>query len=80
MIPLLAGEPERCPAGECVDCHRRLKDPVYVALGRGRDCAAKRGIVVGTRRVRLARVRYWLDIDGQGDLFPMTQEEIPDVD
>lgn len=75
MMPLLAGEPEQCPVGECVDCHRKLKDPLYVALGRGRDCARKRGIVVvGPRRVRLARVRYWLDIDGQGDLFTEPEE------
>lgn len=75
MIPLLAGEPIPCPIGECVDCHRRLKDPVYVALGRGRDCAAKRGITVRSpRRVRLARGRSWDQIDGQGDLLTEPEE------
>jgi hypothetical protein len=74
MIPLLADEPE-CPVGECVDCHRKLKDPLYVALGRGRGCAAKRGIVIRSpRRVRLARVRYWDEIDGQGDLLTEPEE------
>lgn len=30
---------------ECQDCHRALKDPESRALGYGRDCARKRGLV-----------------------------------
>jgi hypothetical protein len=70
VIPLLTDESETCPVGECQDCHRKLTDPRDVAPGRGRDCARKRGIVVTSpRRVRLARVRGWVEIDGQGDLL-----------
>lgn len=60
-------------AAQCRECHRPLKDPQSLLRRYGRDCAEKLGLV-GPKRVRLARVRYWAEIDGQADLLNEDEE------
>jgi hypothetical protein len=57
--------------GRCV-CGRRIWDPVSLLYEMGSGCRKKHGIVVGGKRVRLARTKPGGDCEGQTNLLEET--------
>ncbi|WP_326642956.1 DUF6011 domain-containing protein [Streptosporangium sp. NBC_01755] len=71
-MTLFATETETPRTGKCGACRKVLTDPKWIALGFGKCCAKRLGLIPARRPrgVSLsARVRAGGDVEGQGDLL-----------
>ncbi|MEV4383953.1 DUF6011 domain-containing protein [Streptosporangium sp. NPDC049644] len=62
--------------GKCGACHKVLTDPKWIALGFGKCCAKRLGLIPARRpRGVSVRTRAGGDVEGQEDLLAEEGEE-----